>query len=538
MTSSLSLRCPVLGRLSPALLLAWTLCVCLSVAQAAESPPTKKEKTKEQLEVLSQMAMWPQISIRDLLAGEESAPPPSSSGDTSSPPVDLLFVLQAQNLTFLPNTEGGIIGATVKLKGVYETIVSFADRPYRTFDSIPVSEFFAYPLVQDFFRGPNPPNAIVAGELPVDIAQHFARRNGTSDILPHRRLLGGVLGAASYDAGANELEFRLPAGIDIFQADGSTRIVTSEVFEEIEEAYANAGPGAAPTPDAANGDTDALPVLQQVSLFIDSFGKTPPPVASGGGRKLLQRRGAVGRRGGRGVGFGRAGAVRVGGGGAVRPSAGRRGFSGGVTNNFIRGGGGNVLVGGAGWRGRGLGWGGGIYGNALGWGGAGVYGDPYYDPLFGSRALAYSQPYPQAVPVPVPVPVPTQTQTAASVEPSPPAAPALSVADVVAALSGVWRGDGGGKGMGQIVITTNEDGQTASVSASPTGCADCASGCRWSTARGTVRIVGDTATVDATIDTCDGGTETTRATLERVSSGRNVLYWTPANVSTKWVRNA
>jgi hypothetical protein len=181
----------------------------------------------------------------------------------------------------LPNTEGGIIGATVKLKGVYETIVSFADRPYRTFDSIPVSEFFAYPLVQDFFRGPNPPNAIVAGELPVDIAQHFAR-NGTSDVLPHRRLLGGVLGAASYDASANELEFRLPAGIDIFQADGSTRIVTSEVFEEIEEAYANAGPGAASAPDAANGDADALPVLQQVSLFIDSFGKTPPPVASGG----------------------------------------------------------------------------------------------------------------------------------------------------------------------------------------------------------------------------------------------------------------
>ena len=281
MTSSLSLRCPVLGRLSPALLLAWTLCVCLSVAQAAESPPTKKEKTKEQLEVLSQMAMWPQISIRDLLAGEESAPPPSSSGDTPSPPVDLLFVLQAQNLTFLPNTEGGIIGATVKLKGVYETIVSFADRPYRTFDSIPVSEFFAYPLVQDFFRGPNPPNAIVAGELPVDIAQHFAR-NGTSDVLPHRRLLGGVLGAASYDASANELEFRLPAGIDIFQADGSTRIVTSEVFEEIEEAYANAGPGAASAPDAANGDADALPVLQQVSLFIDSFGKTPRLVASGG----------------------------------------------------------------------------------------------------------------------------------------------------------------------------------------------------------------------------------------------------------------
>ena len=407
MTSSLSLRCPVLGRLSPALLLAWTLCVCLSVAQAAESPPTKKEKTKEQLEVLSQMAMWPQISIRDLLAGEESAPPPSSSGDTPSPPVDLLFVLQAQNLTFLPNTEGGIIGATVKLKGVYETIVSFADRPYRTFDSIPVSEFFAYPLVQDFFRGPNPPNAIVAGELPVDIAQHFARRDGDSDVLPHRRLLGAVLGAASYDANANELEFRLPAGIDIFQADGSTRIVTPEVFEEIEEAYAAAGKGVTPAPDEADRDADTLPVLQQVSLFIDSFERAPPPAASVGSRKLLQHR-AVGRRGGRFGGSGRAGAVRVGGGGAVRPSAGRRGFNGGVTNNFIRRGGQNVLIGGAGWGGRGLGWRGGIYGNAVGWGDAGLYGDPYYDPLFGSRAVAYSQPFPRSVPVPVPVPVPSR----------------------------------------------------------------------------------------------------------------------------------
>ena len=535
MTCPVSLRCPFLGRSSSArVLLALTLLLCLSrTAKAAESPATKAE-----LEQLSQMAMWPQVSIRSLLAGEESAPPPSSSGeDVSPPPVDLLFVLQAQNLTFLRNNQGGIIGATLLLKGVQETIVSFADRPYRTFDSVPVSEFFAYPLVQDFFRGPSPPNAIVAGELPVDIAQHFASRVGTSDVLPHRRLLGGVLGAASYDADANELEFRLPAGIDIFQADGSTRIVTLEVFEDIEDAYAAAGKGIAPAPDEADGDADALPVLQQVSLFIDSFGRTSPPATSGGGRKLLQRR-AAGRRGGGVAGFGRAGAVRVGGGGAVRPSTGRRGFNGGVTNNFIRRGGQNVLIGGAGWGGRGLGWRGGIYGNAVGWGDAGLYGDPYYDPLFGSRAVAYSQPFPRSVPVPVPVPVPTQTQTATSVEPSPPAVRVLSVADVVAALSGVWRGDGGGKGMGQIVITTNEDGQTASVSASPTGCADCASGCRWSTAQGTVRIVGDTATVDATIDTCDGGTETTRATLERASNGRNVLYWTPANISTKWVRNA
>lgn len=48
--------------------------------------------------------------------------------------------------------------------------MSFADRPYRTFDSIPVAQFFNYTLVQDFFAGPNPPNAIIAGELPSDIA--------------------------------------------------------------------------------------------------------------------------------------------------------------------------------------------------------------------------------------------------------------------------------------------------------------------------------------------------------------------------------
>ena len=164
MTFPLSLRCPVLGRFSSALLV-WTLFLCLAVAyaKAAESPARKAE-----LEQLAQMAMWPQVSIRGLLAGEESAPPPSSSGeDVSPPPVDLLFVLQAQNLTFLPNNQGGIIGATLLLKGVQETIVSFADRPYRTFDSIPVSEFFAYPLVRDFFRGPNPPNAIDRGRARV-----------------------------------------------------------------------------------------------------------------------------------------------------------------------------------------------------------------------------------------------------------------------------------------------------------------------------------------------------------------------------------
>ena len=279
-------------------------------------------------------------------------------------------------------------------------------------------------------------------------------------------------------------------------------------------------------------------MLQQITIFIDPFHAEPHAESgsdtTGGGRKLLQRRGggrggggrgSVGRGGGGRGGFGRAGAVRVGGGGVARASTGRRGFNGGVTNNFIRRGGGNVLVGGGGWGGRG------VYGGG-GFGGGGYYGD--YDPYQSSRALAYSQPYPQAVPVPVPIAVPTQ----ASVTPIP-QPPALSMQDVVAALNGVWRGDGGGTGMGQIVITTNDDGATGSFSAAPTGCANCAEGCRWSIAQGTVVVTGDVASVDTSITTCGAGagSEATRATLERATNGRNVLYWTPATVSTKWVRN-
>ena len=75
------------------------------------------------------------------------------------------------------------------------TLVSFADRPHRTFDAVPLAEFFAYPLVQDFFAGPNPPNAIIAGELPSDVAlttRGAASAPGASVVLPYRRLLGGV----------------------------------------------------------------------------------------------------------------------------------------------------------------------------------------------------------------------------------------------------------------------------------------------------------------------------------------------------------
>ena len=494
--------------------------------EGASPPPS--QATKAQLE---QMAMWPEVSIRGLLAGEDPAPPPSSSGDDQAPPsVDLLFVLQANNATFIENKEdGGIIGATLLLKGVHETIVSFADRPYRTMDAIPINEFFNYSLVNDFFAGDNPPNAIMAGELPADIAQHFVHRSGTSSTLPHRRLLGGVLGAATYNPEANELRFRLPAGVDVFDADGKTRILQPDVFDEIKQAYAeaNAKNGVAPAPAAEEEDLDVLPVLQQISIFIDPFhAELDEPVTSGGSRKLLQRRGGGRGGGGHRGGGGRAGAVRVGGGGVARASTGRRGFNNGFGrpgwnggNNFIRRGGRNVIIGGGGWGGRGI------------YGGGGYYGD--YDPYLNSRALAY----PQAVPVPVPVAVPTQQ----NVEPIPPAAAALSVQDVVAALNGVWRGDGGGTGMGQIVITMNDNGATASFSAAPTGCANCAQGCRWSTAQGTVQITGDVAVVEPIINMClngaSSGTELARATLERATNGRNVLYWTPAKISTEWIRN-
>ena len=91
--------------------------------------------------------------------------------------------------------------------------MSFADLPFRTFDSIPLAEFFNYTLVQDFFGGPNPPNVIIAGELPSDV---IAATSGTSAVLPYRRLLGGVLGTAYYNPlEPSLLKFDLPAGVRV-----------------------------------------------------------------------------------------------------------------------------------------------------------------------------------------------------------------------------------------------------------------------------------------------------------------------------------
>ena len=104
------------------------------------------------------------------------------------------------------------------LGGVLSQVVAFADRPYRTMDMISLEDFFAFELIQEFFAGPNPPNAIITGELPHDIA---SQRWNESDGLPYRRLLGTVLGAAAYDLQRpSELRFDIPAGMDIFREDG------------------------------------------------------------------------------------------------------------------------------------------------------------------------------------------------------------------------------------------------------------------------------------------------------------------------------
>ena len=86
---------------------------------------------------------------------------------------------------------------------------------------------------------------------------------------------------------------------------------------------------------------------------------------------------------------------------------------------ILRGGGG-VLIGGAG----------------LGYGGYGGYSD-YGDSDYGSRAMAYDVPV--QVPVPVPVPVPAAPALIAAPVPAAP-----SRDEILAALTGTWRGDGGG----------------------------------------------------------------------------------------------
>ena len=140
------------------------ICLCLDVvwAQGAASGPSPATSTASN-EELNKLALWPDVDIRGLLAGE-----PNATGNASNP-IDLLFVLQAGSVTLVPANDGGLIGGQVLLREVLGQTVVFADRPYRTMDMLSLEDFFAFDLVQDFFAGPNPPNAIITGELPHDI---------------------------------------------------------------------------------------------------------------------------------------------------------------------------------------------------------------------------------------------------------------------------------------------------------------------------------------------------------------------------------
>ena len=140
------------------------ICLWLDVVWAQASAPGPSPAQKTNNEDLSELALWPDVDIRGLLAGETNATEKTPS------PVDLLFVLQADSATLVPASDGGLLGGHLLLGGVLSQVVAFADRPYRTMDMISLEDFFAFELIQEFFAGPNPPNAIITGELPHDIA--------------------------------------------------------------------------------------------------------------------------------------------------------------------------------------------------------------------------------------------------------------------------------------------------------------------------------------------------------------------------------
>ena len=479
------------------------ICLCLDVvrAQGAASGPSPVATTASNEEV-NKLALWPDVDIRGLLAGE-----PNATGNAPNP-IDLLFVLQAGSVTLVPANDGGLIGGQVLLRKVLAQIVVFADRPYRTMDMLSLEDFFAFELVQDFFAGPNPPNAIITGELPQDIR---LQRHNESDSMPYRRLLGTVLGAAEWDSQQpSELRFDIPAGMDIFRENGRVDIVDDELFQDLRKGYANAS-------------YDGFPTLHRVTVFIDPFQTAPEETQLNIGRRLLQR-GRVGRRGGR---YGRAGAF------AAPRGFGRR-WNGNINNYW---GGRNAFLGGFSR--------GGLYGSRLvgmstlypGWGGFGCYDDGFYDPsMFSGRAMTYQTPNTVVQQVPVYVPVP-----AGPAPPVPTQTSVMTKAILKSELTGTWAGDGGGAGMGSIRVSAVETVDGLEVTAQLPGCETCKLGCRWERAIGTAMISSDGGSqLQVDFVSCDArNTITTlRGILAIAANGRNVIYWSPATHSTQWIRNS
>ena len=153
------------------------------------------------------------------------------------------------------------------------------------------------------------------------------------------------------------------------------------------------------------------------------------------------------------------------------------------------------------------------------------------------------------VPVPVPVPVPVSTPGSMSVPLQNPilvAPPPVADNDAIAdALRGTWRGDGGGAGMGAIMVTVSENGGILQMNASPSGCGACAlSDCRWTSANGpiTASTADGIVTIDASFVPCAGQgenvkVESARGSLVLATNQRNVIYWSPGTQNTQWIKN-
>lgn len=70
-------------------------------------------------------------------------------------------------------------------------------------------------------------------------------------------------GAAHFDPlEPNVLKFDLPAGADNFQANGEVELMDKDLFDEMTKNVSTS---------SDNEDEYAMPRLEQVSIFIDSF---------------------------------------------------------------------------------------------------------------------------------------------------------------------------------------------------------------------------------------------------------------------------
>ena len=95
--------------------------------------------------------------------------------------------------------------------------------------------------------------------------------------------------------------------------------------------------------------------------------------------------------------------------------------------------------------------------------------------------------------------------------------------------------------MGAIVVTVSDDGGAGlTMGASPTGCGGCAlAGFRWKSAVGPVNVAADgQVTVAAVFALCSPADGDAASVTSIGSFSRNVMHWSPATLTTQWVKNS